>query len=338
MKFYTAFSPVWLAGYLSCLAISAGILLSSSITYAFEKTDDTTFQNLIDSSSPALTILYTAISRGELYPCATCGETALGGLARRAFVFSEVRRNSQPVLTISGPDEILSDIDILRFKNSNSTEKAPGSTYQPEKAQLLLSGYKALGIDVGYLSEKESTWLKSAAGGIPPNFLTVTNEPLTIIKSTSSGKVGLILFPHGEERFHLPSDRQKEAVLEAGKKIMSQVSLVIGISPWGNTAEERFILQADEIFSILLGGGPGLGFSYSFDHSTQKLLWVRPENQGRAVNIIEIMELPPPGISSLWVEGVSFNARQVFLKPSIPFDPTVIKITGEKSKSVSSSQ
>ena len=277
-------------------------------------------------------IAYVASSRGEMYPCPTCGNNSLGGLSRRATILKDLKAEGTPFLYIAGPDEFLSDLDLRRFASPDWNKNTPANLHnESQKARRLVAGHTRLGATVGYLCPEETAWLTENASKIPPGYHPVKAEPVTVMVPTPNGKVGFVLFPKGTETNGLPSEAQIEAVLAAGKALVGKASLIVGISPWGNVGEYRFLPKADGVFSILMGGGNGLSYAYSTEFSTPTLLWVRSESQGRAVNILNIYEMPAPGHLPLWQEGISFSAGQTFLFLRLPPDQGMEKAIGKSA-------
>ena len=293
---------------------------------------DDGLDGIVEKGAPLLRIAYVASTRGELYPCATCGTNSLGGLSRRATILKDLKAGNVPFLYLAGSEEFLSDLDTKRLTSPEWNKNAPINLHnESQKARRLVTGHSRLGTSVGYLLPEESDWLIEYAGKIPPGFQKVASEPVSTILSTPHGKVGIVLFPKGTENNGLPSEAQIQAVLDTGKSLRDKASLIIGISPWGNVGEYRFIPKADGIYSILFGGGNGLSYTYSTEFSTSSLLWVRSEFQGRAVNFLDIYEMPAPGHLPSWQEGISFIAGQTFLFLRLPPDQGMEKAIGKSA-------
>ncbi len=189
-------------------------------------------------------------------------------------------------------------------------------------ARLALAAQNLLRVDLGWLSPKAAQWLHDAAGATPPRYHVVNAAPVTQILETRVGKIGVVLFPEGTEKGQKPSPKQIAAVLAAGKTLKEQARLVIGISPWGYVGERDFLPQAGGIFGCLMGGGEGVGFAFSLNENPA-VLWLRPDSQGRAVNIVELLELPALGKTPRWRENDSFRASLEFLDDSFPSDPAM---------------
>ena len=287
---------------------------------------------IVEKGAPLLRIAYVASTRGELYPCPTCGNNALGGLSRRATVLKDLKAGGVPFLYLAGSEEFLSDLDVIRFASPEWNKNAPVNLHnESQKARRLVTGHSRLGTSVGYLLPEENDWLMEYAGKVPPGFQKVSTEPVSTLLSTPNGKVGIVLFPKGTGNNNQPSEAQIQAVLNAGKALQGKASLVLGVSPWGNVAEHRFLPRANGIYSILFGGGNGLSYTYSTEFSTPSLLWVRSESQGRAVNFLNVYEMPAPGHLPQWQEGISFSAGQTFLFLRLPPDQGMEKAIGKSA-------
>ena len=311
----------WLfaCGFFFCLTASTTAQAAGSIPTA----EDGNGLGLdIGNANPVLRIAFVSSTKGELYACPTCGDFSLGGLSRRSAFLQKMRGSGVPVLFIAGPDEFLSDLDINRLAEEKAGKLKPPA-YEGERAKRLFAAQEMFKVDCGWLSSDEAGWLKEHTGKIPSGFHIVTDSPLTHTLKTPAGTVGVVLFPRGKGANNFPTQTQAEAILEAGKALKKQCSLVVGISPWGNVAEYRFLPEAEKVFSILFGAGGGLGFPFSTESSTKKILWVRSQTHGRSINSLDIFEMPAPGAQASWLEDVSFVARQTFLYLQYPTDPAM---------------
>ena len=286
---------------------------------------------LLGEEDVLLRITYTAGTKGEMYPCVTCGTNSLGGLARRATVLSETHQGV-PHIHIAGAEEFLSDLDLMRFARPDWNANDPINKHnETEKAKRLVKAHSLLPVDIGYLTPAEEKWLRTYAGDIPQGFVTVKNKPVTQVFDIPGGKVGVVLFPLGTDKNNAPSPQQISDIVQAGKNLQGKANLIVGVSPWGNVSEYRFLQSATGIYHLLFGGGGGLGAPYEPEHSTEQLLWVRSESHGRAVNTLDILEMPRPNQKFSWIEGLSFNAAQIFLYLKLLPDLTMEQTIGSSA-------
>lgn len=170
--------------------------------------------------------------------------------------------------------------------------------------------------------------MRQACGALPPRFHMVAKEPVNLKLKSPLGAIGLVLFPEGPVPGKGPAKEQVEAALKAGKALRSACVLVIGVSPWGYVGERDFLPKAEGIFDCIFGGGEGVGFGFSVPEKTPRILWLRPDSQGRAINMLELLEKPDPKSRLPWVEGKSFNASLEFLHDEYPSDPAMLKLVG----------
>lgn len=318
--------------YSTLLGLLFSVIITATASAAGLYDPDEELAGILGHDKPLLRLTYTAGSKGEMYPCVTCGTNSLGGLARRLTVLKQLDEGI-PHIHIAGSEEFLSDLDLMRFNSPDWNPSDPVNLHnETEKARRLLKGHSLLGVDAGYLLPEEAQWLQTYAKGLPAGFTTVKDTPLTKIISIPTGKVGIVLFPKGKGTNLAPTDQQIKDVLQAGKNLQKQVNLVIGVSPWGNVHEYRFLKEGTGVYHILFGGGGGLGAPYEPEHSTEQLLWIRSESHGRAVNSLDILEMPQPNRPASWVEGLTFNAAQVFLLLKLPPDHSMEDVTGNAAK------
>ncbi len=171
--------------------------------------------------------------------------------------------------------------------------------------------------------------MRAAAGKIPSGYAEVSGEPVSLIKNTPAGKLGLVLFPRGSGPYYQPTLEQQAAVLRAATDLKPKVSLVMGISPWGQASEQEFLPKARGIFSCILGGGPGPAFAQAFPSGDTSLLWARSDMNGRAVLELSLLQMPVSGTSAAWLDGVTFTSHLVILGPRYPSDPAMETLVGK---------
>jgi hypothetical protein len=181
---------------------------------------------------------------------------------------------------------------------------------------------------VGWISPKAAHWLQNATGGIPARYHIVTTEPVARVINTPIGAVGIVLFPEGPTPGKGPTPEMERKVLNAGRALREKTLLVIGISPWGFVGERDFLPKAEGTFACILGSGEGVAFPHSVSKKNPGILWLRPDSQGRAVNVLEFLQLPAPGGTMQWREGITFNADLDFLDDSCAPSREMEKIIG----------
>lgn len=176
-----------------------------------------------------------------------------------------------------------------------------------------------MGSQAVYVSDKAAQWL-APAGALPSSFLLVRERARTRIIDYQGRKVGVVLFPAAQSFAKTSPDPLQAAMdeaLRAGRELAGQVHLLIGVSPWGSEAEKDFAYQAEGLFHILLGGGSGYGFAFAVTGQNGGVLWVRPETDGRSVNVIRLLAWPAPG-QHLWQMQANFEASLILLSPQVP--------------------
>ena len=241
-------------------------------------------------------------------------------------MFSLYRQKGTAHLVISGPYEFLADDPFVYGHRASGSAK----NSMPDKAAALvaLASHNLLRVDVGWLSSKAAKWLRDASGSLPNGYLEVSQKPVTRILDSKAGAIGVVLFPEGKIPGQGPSQEQIREVLTAAEAIRGKVRLLVGVSPWGYVAERNFISKdARGVFGCIMGGGEGVGFSHSLQENPG-VLWLRPDTQGRTVNVLEILELPALGESPRWKENTTFRASLEFLDGSFPSDPQMRNIIG----------
>lgn len=183
-------------------------------------------------------------------------------------------------------------------------------------------------VSTGWLSGKAADWFQQATGALPVGYREVGKEPVVQILDTEAGKIGVVLFPEGARPGSGADLQTEQKVLEAGKSLRGKVRLIVGVSPWGYRAERDFIRKWGNVFGCILGGGEGIGFDFSLKEHPG-VLWLRPDSQGRAINIVEFLELPALDSAPKWKENTTFRAYLQFLDEDYPSDQAMIRIIGQ---------
>ena len=143
----------------------------------------------------------------------------------------------------------------------------------------------------------------------------------------------MVLFPVGAGSDRAPTEAQKRRVLAAGRELKAKTDFVIGVSPWGFSAEQAFLPQAQGVFACLFGGGDGPPFACSLTANAPGTLWLRPENRGRAVTALNLIAIPRGGAPLRWSEGVSFTATLDYLSSKYQSNRAMEAITGKGQSS-----
>lgn len=188
----------------------------------------------------------------------------------------------------------------------------------PENILRAYDRFMAQGI---YLSPRAQKWLGKRAEKLPPNYIRMTNKVQSRIIPVAGRQVGIVYFAQTDDAAGLK--RAQADALEAGRKLRGQADLLIGVSPWGRDSERVFAEKTDGLFHIILGGGPGYGFGASVIGKNEGLLWVRPEAQGIAANLVQISAWPDPALH-IWGYDANYRAEVIMLSPAIPSDPVIL--------------
>lgn len=196
------------------------------------------------------------------------------------------------------------------------------SLIAPENFLRAYDRFDAHGI---YVSPRAQAWLGDKAEGLPPQYLLLKQLPLARMVSIAGRKVALVFLPPTDKNAPAEMPAEYKVAITAGRVAAQEAALVIAVSPWGSRLERAFAAEAEGIFHIILGGGPGYGFAFSAMGELEGVLWTRPEDQGRSVNVIEILAWPSPAAHK-WEYGVNYEAYIKLLSPNIPPDPVIVEI------------
>lgn len=219
---------------------------------------------------------------------------------------------------VIGPGEFWAD----EGKTPSTDGELDKSLLAPQNFLRAYERFNAQGI---YVSPRAQAWLGDKVKTLPAYFLLLKQAPLTRIVFIAGSKVALVFLPPTDKIAPGEMSEEYKAALSAGRTAAQEAALVIAVSPWGSELERAFAGEAEGIFHIILGGGPGYGFASSAVGELEGVLWTRPENQGRSVNVIEILAWPSPA-AHRWEYGITYEAYTKLLSPNIPPDPVIMEI------------
>lgn len=259
-------------------------------------------------SGPAARIVYTADTLGYVHPCRTCGGASQGGLARRVALLPTLAAGQNRPLILAGPYEFYA-------------ERADAVPDQADKlAPVLHAAFRAMPYTAVYLSPAALADMQKHQLPPLPNGVPVADAPVTEFFRAGAMTAACVFLPAGTEKDGSPSPDQVLAAKQAAQAAGASANLVIAISPWGMRAENALAPSLAGYFHIILGGGAGIAVpgQPSGDPTHPGPLWIRSDRRGRAVNVVDIFSLPPPGTP--WLDGINFSSRLVFLEPHLPQD------------------
>lgn len=209
--------------------------------------------------------------------------------------------------------------ELTRPGRNRTDEGNPAAMVQA----LELMDYSA-----GVLAESEHAVLATRNIAAPTGWTVLQATPASRVIATGQGAIGLLLLP---ENPVVKKGRLDSKVLESITTMAtelrenSRVDLVVGISPWGQRAEQDFLSLAPPVLDLLLGSGPGSGLTGRLMHDG-RTMWVRPYSKGKALNRIEIRELPDGSGSWKWTQGKNIVCSLELLDSGVRPDPTVTNI------------
>ena len=289
-----------LATLLSLFALSAQAALSGSSTLA----------------APLARIIYTAGTLGFVHSCQTCDGAPLGGLARRPLLLRNLMSGQHRALVLAGPGEFYAD----------RTDPVPDESQKITPA--LLAAFGHMPYTAIYLSQAAVQDMRQQDLTLPANGIIAENKPVTAFFHAGAFKVACVFLPAGID-MGVPSPDQITAAQLAAKDASASSDLVIAISPWGMYAENALAPSLGGYFHILLGGGAGVAIhgQATGDSTAPGPLWLRSDQRGRAVNVLDIFSLPAP--ASPWLDGINFTSRLAFLESTLPEDVHIHKLISD---------
>ncbi|MDR3074374.1 MAG: hypothetical protein LBV01_06615 [Deltaproteobacteria bacterium] len=257
-------------------------------------------------------IVYTADTLGQIHPCASCGDNAQGGLARRARLLRVLAAETPRPLILAGPNEFYADKD----------DGAPGD--RGKTAALLREAFAAMPYAAIYFSDADAARLRQSGLALPPSGVAVGGSPVVRFFQSGAFTAGCVFLPPGDGPRGTPTPEQLAAAQQAARKAAARARLVIGIAPWGILAENARMPDLAGYFSLVLGGGPGIAVpgQATGSDAAPGPLWARADRLGRALTVLDIHSLPE-GPASPWIEGLHFTSRLIPLEKELPEDEAI---------------
>ena len=255
-----------------------------------------------------LTLVYTANSFGKYNPCQTCTHGMLGGLGRRASYFMQMRKADDRAVFISGPFE---------FRPLPGV-KQRDAVADKGIAPALAEAYSLLHYDLMVTTASESQWLGGSGAKAPAGLLQLGDKPSVVMLSRAGLRIGVVLFPESDA-----PESQYAGVAEAVRTVRPQADMVLGVSSWGERAENKFLDSGGAGLDMLLGSGSGMGYGCHSMHQG-KPLWRRPVVDAWGTLQVDVLAKPSPGEG--WTDGREYTSSIRWMDETLPLDPKVSAI------------
>ena len=186
----------------------------------------------------------------------------------------------------------------------------------------LVRAFERLRYSAGSLSPDEAKAMADHGVQPPANWLTLSDKDVqTTLLETPHGKLGVVFFPMLKNPKAQPSEDTLQKVDREVARLRSTVSLVVGVSPWGQESESYYLENAKTPPDVLLGSGPGVGFMARPEVSG-RVLWMHTYNKGKAIYSLDVLQWPAAK-GFKWEMGTSFTTQALILDTSYPADTEV---------------
>ncbi|MEW5773164.1 MAG: hypothetical protein AB1916_06525 [Thermodesulfobacteriota bacterium] len=216
-------------------------------------------------------------------------------------------KNGAPLLVLAGPYEFI--------PTEAAAPEAPA-----DAAKALAAAFVRLPYDLGYALPAESRWLADHGAALPPYFRVAGERPVSEVRQVGGVRVGLLLFPALAPSLVKAPQAIAKAVADSALNLRERSDIVVGVSPWGASAETDFLETRGHTVDVLLGSGPGPGFP-ARPMAGDKVLWVRSYSQGKALVQVVIKTLPSRTPEWRWVREQNAVVLLQSLNESITNDP-----------------
>ncbi len=188
-----------------------------------------------------------------------------------------------------------------------------------EEFETLRRTFQALDYDLGVQAAQVTHTMREKGVAPPQGWMSLDHKLQSKVFQVGESRIGILVFP---PRPQDPGDYSR--ISELARTMGADVSLLIGMSPWGANQEQQFLRKRPEAVDILLGGGSGPSFKAKYPGSGETL-WIRPYTEGKAVHSISIPSLSAQGIG-LADPNNALDIRLLMLKDDIPREPNIKEI------------
>ncbi|GAB6035494.1 hypothetical protein JCM15519_00530 [Fundidesulfovibrio butyratiphilus] len=206
----------------------------------------------------------------------------------------------------------------FEFIADDKSEKPDPKAWEP-----LVKAFDKLGYSIGSLSPAEAEAIKSHGLTLTGDWLTLDAKDVrSSVVNTPGGQIGFVFFPVLKSAMDSPSEAMFERIeREAARLRSANVKLVVGVSPWGVQNEAQYLEKAKPVVDVLLGSGPGVGFSAK-PADGGKVLWMHTFTKGKALYTVDVLDWPN-GQATRWEQGKNYTTKVVVLDDSFTPDPAV---------------
>lgn len=179
--------------------------------------------------------------------------------------------------------------------------------------------FQALDYDLGVLHKKLASRMRAKGVALPRGWMSPHSKIHTKVFQLGERRIGFLVFPpRPEDNATFPRIR------ELARKMGPDLSLLIGLSPWGAKREKDFLRKLPHAVDILLGGGSGPPFKAKYPNAG-KTLWVRPYPEGKTIHSISLSG-PNAHEQDPRDTAENLNIRLILLDESIPRNPSIKEI------------
>ena len=116
-------------------------------------------------------------------------------------------------------------------------------------------------------------------------------------------KIGVVLLPPLAEGAESPPAALVRQIQEAVLGLRAKTRLVVVMSPWGYSLEQKLLNSGVAMPDVLLGSGLGIGLVGNIE-AKGRTLWIRAFAQGKSMSRIDILDWPDHANENFkWTEG-----------------------------------
>ena len=192
-----------------------------------------------------------------------------------------------------------------------------------EKSKKLLKVFKELNYDLGVLPRRQTDTFSGPEKKQIPEWIEQNDSIQTKTMDYQNHTVGILIFPSlKEQNTEKEFKKINRKIIQKAKSIRPQVNILLGISTWGNSRENKFLKNNPAVLDILLGSGRGPHITGNLFNKNQTV-WARPLTKGKTLNQITIPEWPEKGEKITWQPNKNIMTNFIVLNNDIPADSEI---------------
>ncbi|MBU1039929.1 MAG: hypothetical protein KKF77_02370 [Proteobacteria bacterium] len=139
-------------------------------------------------------------------------------------------------------------------------------------------------------------------------------------------KIGVVLLPPLPDGADAPPAALLSQIQSAVLALRAKTRLVVVMSPWGYSMEQKLLNSAGTMPDVLLGSGIGIGLVGNIE-AKGRTLWIRAFTQGKSMSRLDILDWPDHANDKFkWTEGQNIRMTLLGLTDQYQEDKHILSL------------